>query len=178
MECSGAPTATLRLSADEAQDVGEQNETNNAWQDSWSCDLTLPRFVAGPTVVATTETTASITWTTNETTTGQIRYDTRSGVYGLAKSDPSSSSTHQVTLTGLQPGQTYQYTVIATDTAGLAINSAGQFFETQPVGTDPPQIKSIDLLDYPSEFYEFYILRAVLTQTQGIDRVSFFLDGQ
>jgi hypothetical protein len=176
--CTGSPTAVVRLSADDMQDVGEQNEANNVWQDTWSCDLTLPRFVAGPSVVATTETTASITWTTNETTTGQIRYDTRNGMYGLAKSDPANSPNHQTTLTGLLPGQTYQYTVIATDTAGLVINSPSQFFETQPIGTDPPQIKSIDLLDYPSEAYEFYILRAVLTQTQGIDRVSFFLDGQ
>ena len=134
------------------EDVGEQNETNNVWQDSLvvrsdSAALSSP----GLPSLATTETTASITWTTSETTTGQIRYDTRSGVYGLAKSDPTNSPNHQVTLTGLQPGQTYQYTVIATDTAGLVINSPGQFFETQPVGTDPPQIKSIDLLDYPSE---------------------------
>ena len=31
--CSGSPTATLRLSADDMQDVGEQNEANNVWQD-------------------------------------------------------------------------------------------------------------------------------------------------
>ena len=174
----GTATSTVRLKADSLGEVGEQNEANNEWQSVWQCDQTPPAFTSVPTVTATTETTAVIQWSTSETTTGQIRYDTRSGVYGLAESDPASSPNHQVTLTGLQPGQTYQYTVIATDTAGLVVNNPGQFFETQPVGTDPPQIKSIDLLDYPSDYYEFYTLQAVLTQTQGVDHVSFFLDNQ
>lgn len=174
----GTLTSTVRLKADSLGDAGEQSESNNEWQSVWQCDLQPPVFTTVPTVTATSETTAVIQWSTNENTTGLVQYDTRSSTYSFRRADATSAQNHQVTLTSLEAGQTYHHTVIVTDAAGLRANSADRTFATQPVGTDPPQIKSIGLLEYPSDFYEFYILQAVLTQTQGIDRVSFFLDGQ
>lgn len=175
--CAGA-TAQVRVCADATGILPESNEANNCFEQTWSCDLVPPQITAGPTVSGITEHTAVITWTTSEPCRSRLDYG-RNGPFNVSSiSDNTLKTNHQATLSGLESGGLYWYNVVITDAAGNLNSSGGRFFQTQPPGSDPPQIASIGMVEYPSSMYEFYILQATLTETQYVDRVSFFLDGQ
>lgn len=175
--CAGA-TAQMRVCADFTGILPEDDEANNCFQQTWSCDLTPPQITSGPTVSGIEEHVAVVTWTTSEPCRSRVEYG-RNGPFNIsAVSDNTLKTTHQATLSGLESGSLYWFNVAVTDDAGNLNTSGGRFFETLPPGSDPPQIAAIGMVEYPSSMYEFYILQATLTETQYVDRVSFFLDGQ
>lgn len=175
--CAGA-TAQMRVCADATGILPESNEANNCFEQTWSCDLVPPQITAGPTVSGITEHNAAVAWTTSEPCRSRVDYG-RNGPFNVSSiSDNTLKTNHQATLSGLESGGLYWYNVVITDAAGNLNSSGGRFFQTQPPGSDPPQIASIGMVEYPSSMYEFYILQATLTETQYVDRVSFFLDGQ
>ncbi len=175
--CAGT-TAQVRVCADAAGIIPEHDEGNNCFEQTWSCDLTPPQITSGPTVSGIEEHTAVITWTTSEPCRSRLEYG-RNGPFNVSViSDDVLKTTHQATLSALESGSLYWYTVAVTDNAGNLHTGGGAFFETLPPGSDPPEIAAIGMVDYPSEMYEFYILQATLTETLYVDRVSFFLDGQ
>ena len=57
-------------------------------------------------------TQATITWTTNVMTTGQVNYGTTSA-YGLTETDNTPGTNHSVTLTNLSPNILYYYRITA-----------------------------------------------------------------
>lgn len=87
--------------------------------------------VLGATNVQFGRTVATVTWTTNELTQGQVYIDTTSiradeatgphqqpYISGALTLDSSMSTSHSVTITGLQPDTTYYYLVRAVDSDG------------------------------------------------------------
>ncbi len=175
--CAGA-TAQVRVCADATGIIPEDSEANNCFEQTWSCDLTPPQITSGPTVSGIEEHTAVVTWQTSEPCRSRLEYGRNGPFNVVALTDDTLKTTHQATLSGLESGSLYWYKVAVTDNAGNLHTSGGAFFETLPPGSDPPQIASIGMVEYPSEMYEFYILQATLTETTYVDRVAFFLDGQ
>ncbi|MBA7558398.1 hypothetical protein ES708_00001 [subsurface metagenome] len=95
-----------------------------------------------------TETTAYICWVTNEKSTSQVEYWSSPSV--LSPLDETFVIKHQVHLTGLTPGTTYNYKTMSKDRAGNLAVSAVNTFTTQ--GKAPAAaFSSSDLSIVPSE---------------------------
>ncbi|HQI87566.1 MAG TPA: DNRLRE domain-containing protein [Anaerolineae bacterium] len=180
--CATFPPGTVALRALITADAGgvvlEREEANNSFEDWWLCDPYPPEIVAGP-FITTTEHTAQITWTTNKPTRMNFDYG-RNGPFNVTTiSDMTYKTQHEVSLSGLDSASIYWYRIRFTDEQGLLNTTSGAYFETKAPGTDPAALGMIGIGDYPSAQYEFWTLYAdVTSDVAGVDRVSFFLDGQ
>jgi hypothetical protein len=75
--------------------------------------------------------TATVTWTTNQATTGTVKYGTVKTNLSLSASDNASQATHSVTLTGLTVKATYYYQITATNANGTTSTLISSF-RTKP----------------------------------------------
>ncbi len=64
------------------------------------------------------DTTARITWNSNEPANGQVRYGFAPWLNHSTALIPDFVMSHEITLTGLQPGTTYSFLVLSRDAAG------------------------------------------------------------
>lgn len=77
-----------------------------------------------------TDTGATISWTTDEGANAQVLYGT-STAYGASSTVSGNYATNQsVTLSGLTPSTTYHYAVVSGDAAGNINSSTDQMFTT------------------------------------------------
>lgn len=114
-------------------------ENNVGWDDSiyntlWDNVRWATSFVditAQPYVSNITETTATIRWTTDVAGTSVVYYDNDGPPYNSWASGASGTN-HEVTLTGLTPGTSYQYSVITDAPPALEAVSPNAFFTTAP----------------------------------------------
>ena len=90
---------------------------------------TTPPVIKNISALAETQTKAVITWATNEPGTSQVEYGKTTG-YGLAATSDELTTTHSITLTGLEPDTTYHYRVKSQDKAGNEASSADDTFTT------------------------------------------------
>lgn len=180
--CAAFPPGTVALramiTADSGSTVLEREEANNSFEDWWLCDPYPPEIIVGP-VITVTEHTADITWTTNKPTRSYFDYG-RNGPFNTTTiSDTTYRTAHQVSLSGLDQASIYWYRIRFQDEQWLLNNTPGAYFETAAVGTDPATLGVIGMSEYPSTKYEFWTLYAdVTSDVAGVDRVSFFIDGQ
>lgn len=89
------------------------------------------------------DSTAIISWKTDEVSDSAVRYGTASGTYGFNAGDATDVTNHTVTLTNLQPNTTYFYVVESIDRSGNGpAQSAEGSFITVATGDvqapDPP----------------------------------------
>lgn len=89
--------------------------------------------VTPPTIsnvqAAVTETSATVTWNTNEASNSTVRYGATT-TYGLTAGDNLAVTTHSVTLKDLKAGSLYHYQIISKDSSGNAGSSADLTFTT------------------------------------------------
>ena len=102
-----------------------------------TADKTAPT-ISGVNVSIITESSAIVTWATNEPATSQIKYSKSEEAVSTTPLDNNLTTDHSVTLTNLDSGTTYNFIVISKDAAGNeAMSPAGQTFTTLtpiPVG--------------------------------------------
>ncbi len=91
-------------------------------------DTTPP--VVSAVSTSLTSTTATISWTTNESATSQVDYGTTSAYGSATAADPTLVTSHSQTLTGLTPETNYHFRVKSTDAAGNLAASADYTFKT------------------------------------------------
>ncbi|UCG68883.1 MAG: hypothetical protein JSV09_14000 [Thermoplasmata archaeon] len=77
-------------------------------------DFKIPVITSGPTVSSKTDTTATITWTTDEDAIGKVMYGLED-VLTDERSESVYSTSHSVQLTGLSPGRRYMFAIESTD---------------------------------------------------------------
>jgi hypothetical protein len=101
-------------------------------------DGTAPVIVEGPLVIAVTDTTATVEWTTDEPATSGVSWN--DGTRHDLVTDAALVTAHRVTITGLTPATAYTATVSSTDGAGNGPTLGGPVaFETLPgADTRPP----------------------------------------
>ncbi|MBI4993385.1 fibronectin type III domain-containing protein [Candidatus Wolfebacteria bacterium] len=111
-------------------------------------DTTGPAFISVATA-SSLETEATVVWTTDELAYGFVEYG-ETASYGL--STPKSASAamdHTVSITGLTPGTTYHYRIVAEDESGNISYSQDRTLETavELVAIDnvPPEITNISV---------------------------------
>jgi len=180
--CAGMPPGTVALramvTADSAAVVLEGSESNNSFEDWWLCDPYPPEIIVGP-VITVTEHTADITWTTNKPTRTEFDYGKNGPFNFTTIPDTTYRTEHQVSLSGLDNDSVYWYRIRFKDEQWLLNATTGDYFETKALGTNPATLGVIGMSEYPSAKYEFWTLYAdVTSDIAGVDRVSFFLDGQ
>ncbi|MFH1567624.1 MAG: fibronectin type III domain-containing protein, partial [Gemmatimonadota bacterium] len=79
-------------------------------------DMTAPA-ISG-IAVAKGDSTAIISWDTDEAADSFVDFGTVSGIFDLVTGDAEDVTAHEVTLTNLDRGQTYYFTVGSTDPSG------------------------------------------------------------
>ncbi len=94
-------------------------------------DTAAPAIQA-PRVTAVTDRSASIAWTTDEPSGGQVAYGLASAHESLSPADAAPTTAKTVTLGGLQPKTGYRYCVYATDRAGNTSTSPELLLTTAP----------------------------------------------
>lgn len=110
----------------------DNGDNNGGSTGSESTDTTAP-VISGITVSNITETTVTISWTTDEAATSNIEYGTTSS-YG--SSFPSLADTtadktsHSLNLSGLSSGTTYHFCVKSEDATNNEVISGEKIFTT------------------------------------------------
>jgi peroxiredoxin len=101
-------------------------------------DKTAPT-ISGVNVSNITESSAIVTWLTNEPATSQVKYKKTEKTSSTTPVNKNLTTSHSVILTKLDSGTAYSFTIISKDAAGNeATSSASQTFTTLtpiPVGT-------------------------------------------
>jgi len=101
-------------------------------------DKTAPT-ISGVNVSNVTESSAIVTWTTNEPATSQVKYEKTEKYGSTTPIDKNLTTNHSVRITKLDSGTTYNCSVISRDAAGNEVVSATkQTFKTLtpiPIGT-------------------------------------------
>ena len=129
------PNTTYYFEAISADAAGNEATQNGQVITAAKADETPPT-ISGINAT-TTESSATITWLTDETATSQVNYWTTETSDTLTPLDTTLSTNHSVTLTGLDDSTTYYYQAISKDSSGNVATSANQTFETKegiPVG--------------------------------------------
>ncbi len=95
-----------------------------------------------------TDTTATITWQTDETSTSSVAWGLTSAHELGTESDAGLVTSHAISLTGLDPDTTYHFAVTSVDNAGNPGVSGDLTFVTdsaQPPDTTPPVISNVQV---------------------------------
>ncbi|MFA5936100.1 MAG: fibronectin type III domain-containing protein [Patescibacteria group bacterium] len=98
-------------------------------------DTTAP-VIFNVQVVDITDTSARVTWQTNEPTNSRVDYGTSTS-YGLWLDDPGFVFSHSIVITGLTPLTLYNFNVTSNDAAGNAATSPNGTFTTTGDATPP-----------------------------------------
>ncbi len=83
-------------------------------------------------------TSATISWTTDETADSQVKYGTTSNSYSHSKSTTGYFTNHSIALSGLSGDTTYYYRVVSNDSTGNSAQSSQGSFTT--TDTEAPSI--------------------------------------
>lgn len=126
------PNTTYHYTVISANEDEEEEASGGEFQTSASADTTPPE-ISEVLATNTTESSATIEWTTNEESTSQVEYGT-SEDYGSSTSlEEELTTSHTVTITGLEPETTYHFRVKSKDGSGNeGISAPDQTFETPP----------------------------------------------
>lgn len=84
---------------------------------------TFPPQISGIQGSISSHTSIQLLWTTDEYTTSQVIYGTEPGVLNMSSSSDSLTKDHLLILTGLTPGMTCYYRILATDRSGNTAQS-------------------------------------------------------
>ncbi len=108
-------------------------------------DVTPP--VITGIAVSQTDTTATITWTTNEPATSEVDYGT-TAAYGSAQTDAALVTSHSVQLTGLTAATLYHFQVGSADAeSNLALSADVTFTTDAAPDTVPPVISNVAVVN-------------------------------
>ena len=89
-----------------------------------------PTISSGPSAGSITNSTTTITWSTNYPTTSMVKYSTISGGPYTTSNDTVLNTSHSVALTGLTTGTTYYYKAISYDCVANKVESSEGSFTT------------------------------------------------
>lgn len=120
---------------------GAGNEATSADQVFTTRDITAP-IISEIMAQDITDSSARITWTTNEPANSSISYGTTIA-YSLGTiTDATRVTLHTMTLSGLVSATTYHFEVRSSDVAGNSGTSADRTFTTEPDRRSPTNVSS------------------------------------
>lgn len=105
-------------------------------------DTTAPAISA--IASSPSQTTATISWTTDESADSQVEYGTSASYGATTTLDTSLTTSHSVPLSGLTASTLYHYRILSRDAAGNLASSTDQTFTTTATpDTTAPLITSV-----------------------------------
>jgi len=110
-------------------------------------DVTAP-IISSVNISSISQTSVTITWTTNEDSNSLIDYGTTKSLGSLAGNFEELTTSHTVTLNGLSASTTYYFQVRSQDAAGniATDNNSGNYYTfTTQKDTTPPIISSVNV---------------------------------
>jgi PKD repeat protein len=154
-------------------------QANTTVTASFAADTTPP--VIGNVQVTAGQNAATVSWSTNEPSTGVVNYG-QSTAYGLSVSSSSLATAHSVNLTGLAAGTLHHYRIQATDAAGNSASTADLTFTTLGQGGNSPPV--IDIWYGPYQTFgqlgipqRWINILGNVTDPDGISSLSYSLNG-
>ncbi|WP_375765779.1 Ig-like domain-containing protein [Archangium gephyra] len=130
--------------------------------------------LASAMVAAAGPTYADISWTTDEPASSQVEYGTTSALGSATGVDPVRTTSHTVSLTGLQPNKMYFYRVRSVDASGNAGASQVLSFST---GVDLAPTVSIVNVANGAVLQGPITLQAQAADDYGIAKVEYTVGG-
>ena len=94
--------------------------TPSAFAQTWVSSVT----------VTTTNTGATITWTTAVPATSRVKYGLTTSYGTLSSGNSNYTTAHSVGLTALSAGTTYHYRVLSNDSTGVLVTGLDEVFTT------------------------------------------------
>ncbi len=126
----------LKVSVDN-DDYGYTGDNPSATQYTFTIQSGSPTDNTKPVISAiastTGDTTATITWTTNEAADTQVLYGTTVGYGSNTTLDPVKVTSHSATISGLASNAIYHFSVYSKDAAGNLATSSDMTFLTKVV---------------------------------------------
>ncbi|MEO5927690.1 MAG: carboxypeptidase regulatory-like domain-containing protein [Patescibacteria group bacterium] len=129
-----SPNTTYHFQV-KSRDGASNLATLGDFQFTTAGDVTPP-IISNVQVINITDTSARVTWQTNEPATSRVDYGTSTS-YGLSLSDPGLVFSHSIDITGLSPLTTYNFFVTSQDASGNTATSANDTFTTTGDATPP-----------------------------------------
>ncbi|MBI2426522.1 MAG: cupredoxin domain-containing protein [Candidatus Kerfeldbacteria bacterium] len=112
------------------EDENENENVNDDTEDDTPTDTDAP-VLSSVAIGTITETSAVVTWTTDEPAKGRVEFGFKSGTYVSSTAEESTFRTsHGATITNLTAGTTYFYRARSVDEAGNTGVSAEKSFTT------------------------------------------------
>jgi chitodextrinase len=115
----------------------------NASPASNSVTVTTPATATPPVIsnvsVSPTQTTATVSWTTDTPSSSQVAYGTTTAYGSTTPLDPTLVTAHSQTISGLTAGQMYHFSVTSTNGSGDIAGSRDNTFTTsanEPLAID------------------------------------------
>jgi hypothetical protein len=105
--------------------------------------VTLPPAISNVLVGSITNTTATVTWTTDEASSSLVNYGTTNAYGSASPLDPTLVTSHSVMLTGLTQGTTYDFDVVSANSGLMSTTSGNAAFATTAVTSSPPVISNV-----------------------------------
>ena len=108
---------------------------------------TTPPTISNINISSPTETSAIITWQTDEPATTQVMLCDPGDVCTWTEPEEALVTDHSITLTDLEPNTTYHLTMISEDADGNENVSEEDFTTAAQADTTPPVISGVDVSD-------------------------------
>jgi hypothetical protein len=119
-----------------------------------TADFSPPKFTSIPVVSATTPTSFTVTWTTNEPASSEVKNGISANYDSIADRQRwDFTLDHSVTIDGLTPGMTYHYRVQSRDPSGnltvddqdrtVTLSATGSSSSPAPAYAPPPASASV-----------------------------------
>ena len=108
---------------------------------------TTPPVISNADVSSISETSAVITWESDEPATSQVMICDPAGFCTWTERDETPVTTHSVNLTDLDPNTTYHLTVVSMDAMENEATSEGDLTTLAEGDTRPPLISAVDISD-------------------------------
>ncbi len=129
---------------------------------------TTPPTLSAITSTGLTNSSGTVTWTSNEAADSQVEFGTTTSYGSSTTLNASMVTSHSVNVTGLQPGTLYHYRVKSKDAAGNLTTSADFTFTTATVDTSAPTA-SFSLSNVPAPGGNMYTFTVTFSDNAAID---------
>jgi glucose/arabinose dehydrogenase/PKD repeat protein len=137
----GSPTATSFLDTGVLRGttyaylVRAFDAAGNVSADSPTATVTTPVLLITAIAASTTTTTATITWTTDVPATSEVEWGTTTAYGFTTGENPTLTTSHAMTLTGLTAGTLHHFRVVSADVSAAHAFSADATFTTTSTST-------------------------------------------
>ncbi|MGD0796574.1 MAG: fibronectin type III domain-containing protein, partial [Acidobacteriaceae bacterium] len=128
-----------------AQSTGANGATGYSAQYSFTTTgaaVVQPPVISNVAVSSITNTSATITWTTDQASSSLVNFGTTTSYGSSSMLNSTLVTSHSVTLTGLTPGTTYDFDVVSANAGAMSSTSPNSSFLTTST-TSPPVITNV-----------------------------------